>query len=709
MAETSFPTSWPTPEALKHWQQQLRSAGERRLVLVEVAAEQGRRYAAELFVSSPDARRLWVGESGLSPSIKPQRAPDWLGRELDLVVWDGWLGNPPDGIAALLGTLGAGGLFVWLMPPLDEWPGYDDPDYRRTGLDDIADHPFARRLAGVLQNDPQVVRLGLDGLLTGTLTLPVSAPAFAAGDTEDQLAAIDAIYRTGLGRRRRPLILRADRGRGKSTALGRAAAQLLHGKRERIVVTAPSAEAVEQVLTAAQAAWPQTARSGTTLAANEHSLKFVPPDVLLRERPEAGLVLVDEAAGLPAPVLESILTGWPRVVFSTTVHGYEGTGRGFDVRFRDVLDRITPQWQELHLRQPIRWIEGDPLERLTNRLFLLDAESASEIETSADLHIEHWQPAGASETELAEAFGLLTDAHYRTTPGDLRQWLDDPNAETWLARSGGAVVGVLWISLEGGLSAQLAEQVMRGERRIRGHLLAQGLASHGGLAEAASLSIARVVRIAVHPGLRRRRVGRTLLEAGRAWAVEAGCDLFGTSFGATSELLSFWRNVGLEPLRLGLHQSASSGEHTLQMAVGCSEAGNRVVHNLKQRFAEHWPLLLASSFSDLEPGLTLSLTEHWLRSQPLAPMDHTELAAFADGYRLFELSRLPLQRLSRIPGVARSLQAEPDGALWCHAVLQGWSWAALQAGGLCTGRRDGETRLRCLAKKVIETVDILGD
>lgn len=709
MSETSFPTSWPTPEALKRWQQELNRAGKRRLVLVEAAADQGRRYASELFSSRPDARRLWVGESDLSPSVKPQRAPDWLGRELDLVVWDGWLGNPPDGIAALLGTLGAGGLFVWLMPPLDEWPGYDDPDYRRTGLDDIADHPFARRLAGVLQTDPQVVRLGLDGLLTGTLTSPVSEPAFAAGDTEDQLAAIDAICRTGLGRRRRPLILRADRGRGKSTALGRAAAQLLQGKRERIVVTAPSAVAVEQVLTAAQVAWPQAARSGTTLAANDHSLKFVPPDVLLRERPEAGLVLVDEAAGLPAPVLESILTGWPRVVFSTTVHGYEGTGRAFDVRFRDVLDRITPQWQELHLRQPIRWIEGDPLERLTNRLFLLDAESASEIETSADLHIEHWQPAGASETELAEAFGLLTDAHYRTTPGDLRQWLDDPNAETWLARSGGAVVGVLWISLEGGLSAQLAEQVMRGERRIRGHLLAQGLASHGGLAEAASLSIARVVRIAVHPGLRRRRVGRTLLEAGRAWAVEAGCDLFGTSFGATSELLSFWRNAGLEPLRLGLHQSASSGEHTLQMAVGCSEAGNRVVHNLKQRFAEHWPLLLASSFSDLEPGLTLSLTEHWLRSQPLAPMDHTELAAFADGYRLFELSRLPLQRLSRIPRVARSLQAEPDGALWCHAVLQGWSWAALQAGGLCTGRRDGETRLRCLAKKVIETVDILGD
>lgn len=637
MAETSFPTSWPTPEALKRWQQELHRAGERRLVLVEAAADQGRRYASEIFASRPDARRLWVGEPDLSPSVKPQRAPEWLGRELDVVVWDGWRGNPPDGIAALLGTLGAGGLFVWLMPPLDEWPDYRDPDYRRTGLVDIPGHAFARRLAGILQNDPQVVRLGSDGLRAGTLKLSASAPAFTPGDTEDQLAAIDAICRTGLGRRRRPLILRADRGRGKSTALGRAAAQLLQDKRERIVVTAPSADAVEQVFTAAQAVWPEAVRSGMTLADNDHSLKFVPPDVLLREKPEAGLVLVDEAAGLPSPMLESILTGWPRVVFSTTVHGYEGSGRGFDVRFREVLDRVTPRWQGLHLRQPIRWSEGDPLEQLTNRLFLLDAESTSDIDASADVRLEHWQPAEASEAELSEAFGLLTDAHYRTTPGDLRQWLDDPNAETWLARSGGAVVGVLWISHEGGLPAPLAEQVMRGERRIRGHLLAQGLASHGGMAEAASLSIARVVRIAVHPDLRRRRVGRELLEAGRVWAVEAGCDLFGTSFGATPGLLSFWRNAGLKPLRLGLHQSASSGEHTLQMAVGCSEAGSRVVHVLKQRFAEHWPLLLAANFPDLDPDLALGLTEDWLRPEPLAPMDHTELAAFADSHRLFEL------------------------------------------------------------------------
>lgn len=59
-------------------------------------------------------------------------------------------------------------------------------------------------------------------------------------------------------------------------------------------------------------------------------------------------------------------------------------------------------------------------------------------------------------------------------------------------------------------------------------------------------------------------------------------------------------------------------------------------------------------------------------------------------------------------GVARLINAVPDGQLWCRAVLQGWSWAALQSAGLCVGRRDGETRLRRLTRKILETVDIFG-
>src|SRR5690554_8151934 len=73
----------------------------------------------------------------------------WLGRETGVLVWDGWQGNPPDGFAGLAGTLRAGGLLFWLMPPLAEWPGFEDPDYSRTGLDGAGEHRFLARLAEI--------------------------------------------------------------------------------------------------------------------------------------------------------------------------------------------------------------------------------------------------------------------------------------------------------------------------------------------------------------------------------------------------------------------------------------------------------------------------------------------------------------------------------------------------------------------------------
>ncbi len=712
-AAVTVPVGWPAADRIGKWQAALRRAGERRLLLVEAHATGAAEYALALCQSTDPARCLWVGSSPAPtdrslPAVRPTKAHEWLGRELDLVIWDGRAGNPPDDLAALMGTLAAGALLVWLMPPLAEWGRFDDPDYARTGLADTDRHPFLTRMAGVLDAHPAVVRLCASGEVIGDLGMDAAGAPFQPTETPDQSAAIDAILQTGVGRRRRPLVIRADRGRGKSTALGRAAAQLLQDKWTRILVTAPRFEAVETLFSAAEAHWPGARREGHRLWLDDHCLEFLPVDVLLQERPEAGVVLVDEAAGLPAPLLADILTGWPRVVFATTVHGYEGTGRGFDVRFREVLDRLTPQWRTQRLSQPIRWREGDPFEDLVNRLFLLDAESATGLSPQADIRIESWYPAEADANTLAQAFGLLTDAHYRTTPADLRQWLDDPHARSWLARSDSddAVVGVLWASAEGGLEPALAEQVMRGERRIRGHLLAQSLACHGGLAEAATVRTRRVVRIAVVPELRRAGIGQRLLAAARDDSREAGFDLFGTSFGATAPLLAFWRRAGLYPLRLGLHRSASSGEHTLQMGLALSAAGMDLLLRLQTRFAEHWPLLLGDSFRTLEPELALALGRDWVASVPLTPMDRTELAAFADGYRLFELSRLPLVRLSLQPGVSETLAVDTGATLWCRAVLQGWSWSELQSAGLCRGRRDAEQRLRQLAGKLLEPVDI---
>ncbi|MFP3366547.1 hypothetical protein R0J93_23165, partial [Pseudoalteromonas sp. SIMBA_148] len=56
------------------------------------------------------------------------------------------------------------------------------------------------------------------------------------------------------------------------------------------------------------------------------------------------------------------------------VHGYEGTGRGFQLRFRHHLERQCPGWQALEMTTPVRWAPGDPLEALTDDLLLLSAQ-----------------------------------------------------------------------------------------------------------------------------------------------------------------------------------------------------------------------------------------------------------------------------------------------------------------------------------------------
>ncbi len=60
--------------------------------------------------------------------------------------------------------------------------------------------------------------------------------------------------------------------------------------------------------------------------AGEH-FHFMAPDALLASTTEADWLIVDEAAAIPGPLLEKLVSRFPRVLLTTTVQGYEGTGR----------------------------------------------------------------------------------------------------------------------------------------------------------------------------------------------------------------------------------------------------------------------------------------------------------------------------------------------------------------------------------------------
>ncbi|MFC2992750.1 tRNA(Met) cytidine acetyltransferase TmcA [Halomonas tibetensis] len=712
------PIDWAVAELLGHAD---RLAARRWRGLVWLTGEvDACRHAALLLWQGGDWQSpLWVAPdapSGLAEGdwLAPGRARTRLGGEQDLLVVDAvspGAGFDPDAFGALAGTLRAGGLLVLMTPP--DWGERPDADYAR-----LAEYPFRpeqltsrylARLAGLLGAASEVIRwpVGDEPLLPLLPALARSpVPPFGDADclTADQAEAVVRLVRQ---RRRRPLVITADRGRGKSAALGIACARLLAAGEAEILVTAPRPAAVESLFQRIASLCPAGQRQGLAFVLNERQVRFVAPDELTRLAREGAIggagarLLVDEAAAIPAALLGEWLTAFPRIAFATTVHGYEGSGRGFAVRFLERLTREAPQWQGIHLSEPIRWAADDPLERLVDCLLLLDAEplpASSSVSTV-------WQrilpdELADDEHRLRALFGLLVQAHYRTTPGDLRRLLDGPGVGIGALVSDKTPVGVVLTGDEGGFDLELAERVARGERRPRGHLMAQSLAAHAGCREALTARLRRVVRIAVSASHRRGGLGRRLIEAEVVRASHEGIDLLGASFGAEPGLIAFWRSLGFVTLRLGLTRETATGEHALMMARPLTEHGEALASALTVRFQRALPGLLAFELRELEPEIAAALLAEG-GSLTLDATDRRDVEDVAFAKREPALARPALQALVR-NALARGVLAGNEPL--CLLVAWGFQgrnseWLAVRLG--VSGRREVTARLRQAAAALL--------
>ncbi|SDM08068.1 tRNA(Met) cytidine acetyltransferase [Modicisalibacter muralis] len=607
----------------------------------ELKQEPGSELEQEL---GPELKRE-LDALGVSP-LPAAKARTRLGGEHDLVVIDAVSPNAgfdPDAFGAVSGTLRAGGLLVLLTPPSWQKPWHTgtpavDADYARLAawpyeVGDLSARYLAR-LARLLRVSPLALhwptgqtmpRLALPAI-TPAASDDASSPDASPGDsaclTSDQVEAVSRLTRL---RRRRPLVLSADRGRGKSAALGIGAARRLLDGERRLWITAPRPAAVEPFFERLSVLLPQGRREdngfNVEIDGAHAEVRFIAPDgvsdalqsndIDARSPPT---LFVDEAAAIPTPLLARWLAAFPRIAFATTVHGYEGTGRGFAVRFRARLERDTPDWREYHLSQPVRWAEGDPLEALTRELLLLDAEPAADTTVAQALNVHGPRlisldraALAADERALSELFGLLVQAHYRTTPADLRQLLDGPDVRLLATYVGERCVGVCLAQDEGGFPPELAAAIWRGERRPRGHLLAQSLATHGGHRQAAEARWCRIARIAVHPAARRRGLGSALIEQLATSVADDGIERLGVSFGGEVGLIDFWRAQGFVSLRLGLSREASSGEHALMMGRALHESVEKAIGHLAEDFQRLLPSLLAHELTRLEPELAAAL------------------------------------------------------------------------------------------------------
>ena len=428
----------------------------------------------------------------------------------------------------------------------------------------------------------------------------------------------------------------------------------------------------------------------------------------MHDLPDASLLLVDEAAAIPAPVLEQMLNHYSRVVFASTIHGYEGTGRGFAIRFRKILDHKTPQWHALHITQPIRWADNDPLEAFVFKALLLNAEPApvASLPVAAADQYEFRtvlpEELIADETLLRELFGLLVLAHYQTRPFDLRHLLDGGNIEIYGLFLAGHLVATVLAAREGEIENDLAEPIWLGQRRVRGHLLPQSISHHLGIQQAVALKGMRIIRIAVHPERQQQGLGLHLLGQIEKTLDGRGFDYFGTAFGASEELLDFWHRVGLQPVRMGVTRDAASGTHSALMIKPLSGSGEKLLQEGLTRFQQQFKWLLLEELQYLEAGIVVRLLKQSAADEP--PLDELleqDLYSYCYGQRQYDSCIAALKVRARQLLLAYPLTGQQQQLL-VGKVLQNRSWGTMAKQLKLPGKKQVQKLLREIFIHILE-------
>ena len=599
-----------------------------------------------------------------------------LGQEFDVVIYNAHNGFFPDAFGAVTGTIRSGGLLLLLLPNF-------------SGLNSL----FMQRLARIIQADLSVqIITPKNNDKIAQFWSPSTLQSSKNKTTDDQLLAIAAIERVAKGRRRRPLVITADRGRGKSSVLGLSARHLLSSGLSNILITAPAKKSVEIAF---------------KHAGDIAGLTFIAPDELVRTLAKTDLLLIDEAAAIPAPLLTKLLKHYARIVFSTTQHGYEGTGRGFDIRFRKALNQHTPNWKSLRLETPIRWMKNDPLEQFVFNALLLNTEQPAK-HTGSNLDacsISKINRANLFKNEalLSQLFGLLVTAHYQTKPSDLQYLLDNDAVSIYIITSDNQILATALTATEGGFDDTLAQQIYAGKRRPKGHLIPQSLAFHSGLKVAAMLTGERIIRIAVHADCQRQGLATQLIRSIQQNSEDK--DYLGVSFAATADMLQFWSKQSFSSVRIGLTRDASSGAHSVIQLLPFSLQGQTVFKQLRKQFQQSLPHLLSEPLSKLEAEIAEPLLKN--KHQPLFSLENwqwREVTTYPNSNRGYEVCMASLWCwLEQLVQTAHFSKIDSTSkAILISKILQKTTWPEFIIQFSLTGKKEALQKFRAAVSNGIE-------
>ncbi|KAI1094311.1 DUF699-domain-containing protein [Rostrohypoxylon terebratum] len=578
--------------------------------------------------------------------------------------------------------------------------------------------------------------------------------------TKDQAEAlvtfVDAISAKTL---RNTVSLTAARGRGKSAALGVAIAAAVSYGYSNIFVTSPSPENLgtlfEFVFKAFDALNYQDHTDYSIIQSTNPDFKkaIVRVNIFRNHRQtiqyirpqdahvlgQAELVIIDEAAAIPLPLVRKLL-GPYTVFMASTISGYEGTGRSLSLKLikqlkeqaatsiaQDGETRSPRSLKEVTLNEPIRYGKGDAVEKWLNALLCLDVTPSKpknnifpDPSQCQLLHVNRdtlfsYHPV--PERFLRQMVALFVTSHYKNTPDDMQLMSDAPAHELFVLTSSTIQdnglpepLCVIQIALEGNISKQSVMAGLDRGQRPAGDLI-PWLVSQQFQDDFASLSGARIVRIATHPDCVSMGYGTKALEllidyyegkfinlgednepsskevakATQDVVKENGgllhedikvqdiekmqplfsrlaerkpedLEYVGVSYGLTQALHKFWSRVLFAPVYLRQTANDLTGEHTCVMLRPLKD-DREWLGAFASDFHRRFLSLLSYKFREFLCVLALSIDQSATAGAQLDPSN-----------QLPELTKAELDRLLT-PFDCKRLESYTRGVLDHHAIL----------------------------------------
>ncbi|KAI4383508.1 hypothetical protein MLD38_009339 [Melastoma candidum] len=361
---------------------------------------------------------------------------------------------------------------------------------------------------------------------------------------------------------RNTIALLAARGRGKSAALGLAIAGAVAAGYSNIFVTAPSPENLKtlfdfvckgfnaleykehidyDVVKSANPEYKKATVRINIFKQHRQTIQYILPHEH-EKLSQVELLVVDEAAAIPLPIVKSLFG--PYLVFlSSTVNGYEGTGRSLSLKLLQQLEEQSrvaannPEgvlsgrlFKKIELFESIRYASGDPIESWLNGLLCLDvSNSIPSIHrlpppSECDLYYVNRDTLFSyhkdSELFLQRMMALYVASHYKNSPNDLQLMADAPAHHLFVLLGPvdesknqlPDILCVIQVCLEGQISRKSVLKSMSDGHQPFGDQIPWKFSEQFQDTVFPSLSGVRIVRIATHPSAMRLGYGSAAVE-----------------------------------------------------------------------------------------------------------------------------------------------------------------------------------------------------